>query len=117
MSVEMMRIRRRVFGQWFRPAYLILVPLSLVAFLPFIWMIFGAFKTGAEIRRIPPTFFPEHFTLDNFRTVLHDPNLPLLLFYRNSAIIAISNVIQVLFTSSLFGYIFAKFRFRGSGLL
>ncbi len=103
--------------RWFRPAYIILVPLSLIAFLPFIWMILGAFKTGAEIRQIPPTFFPKHFTLDNFRTVLHDPNLPLLLFYRNSAIIAISNVIQVLFTSSLFGYIFAKFRFKGGNIL
>ncbi len=116
MTAQAMHYRRLI-GRWFRPAYIILVPLSLVAFLPFIWMIFGAFKTGAEIRRIPPTFFPEHFTLDNFRTVLHDPNLPLLLFYRNSAIIAFSNVVQVLFTSSLFGYIFAKFRFKGSGLL
>ncbi len=116
MSVQAVSYRRTVF-RWFRPAYIILVPLSLIAFLPFIWMILGAFKTGAEIRQIPPTFFPKHFTLDNFRTVLHDPNLPLLLFYRNSAIIAISNVIQVLFTSSLFGYIFAKFRFKGGNIL
>ena len=101
----------------FRPAYLVLFPLSLMALLPFVWMILGAFKTGAEIRQIPPTFFPQHFTLENFRTVLTDPDLPLLLFYRNSAIVALANVVQVLFTSSLFGYIFAKFEFRGKGLL
>jgi multiple sugar transport system permease protein len=97
--------------------YLILIPASLVAVLPFVWMIFGSFKTGREIRQVPPTFFPEQFTLDNYTTILNDEDLPLGLFYRNSAIIAGANVIQVLFTSSLFGYIFAKFRFRGQRVL
>lgn len=81
--------------------------------LPFVWMILGSFKTGREIRQIPPTFFPEEFTLDNYQTILTDEDLPLKLFYRNSAIIALANVIQVLFTSSLYGYIFAKFEFPG----
>jgi multiple sugar transport system permease protein len=98
-------------------AYLILIPASLVMILPFIWMVLGSFKTGREIRQVPPTFFPEEFTFDNYRTILTDEDLPLSLFYRNSAIIAIANVIQVLFTSSLFGYIFAKFEFRGKKVI
>jgi multiple sugar transport system permease protein len=85
--------------------------------LPFIWMVFGSFKTGREIRQVPPTFFPKEFTLDNYRTIMSDEDLPLSLFYRNSAIIAIANVIQVLFTSSLFGYIFAKFDFPGKQVI
>jgi len=93
-------------------AYFILVPVCLAALLPFIWMILGSFKPGAEIRQIPPTFFPQNFTLDNYRKVLSDPELPLGIFYKNSAIIAIANVIQALFTSSLLGYIFAKYEFR-----
>jgi len=97
--------------------YMILIPASLVAVLPFVWMIFGSFKTGREIRQIPPTFYPNEFTLENYTTILQDEDLPLALFYRNSAIIAVANVIQVLFTSSLFGYIFAKFEFRGKKLL
>ncbi len=98
-------------------AYLILIPASLVMVLPFIWMVLGSFKTGREIRQVPPTFFPEEFTFDNYRTILTDEDLPLSLFYRNSAIIAIVNVIQVLFTSSLYGYIFAKFEFRGKKVI
>jgi multiple sugar transport system permease protein len=98
-------------------AYLILIPASLVMVLPFIWMVLGSFKTGREIRQVPPTFIPEEFTLDNYRTILNDEDLPLSLFYRNSAIIAIVNVIQVLFTSSLFGYIFAKFDFPGKNVI
>ena len=94
------------------PAYFVLIPASLAALLPFIWMIFGSFKTGAEIRQVPPTLFPQIFTFDNYKRVLTDPNIPLGTFYKNSAIIAIANVIQVLFTSSLFGYIFAKYDFK-----
>jgi multiple sugar transport system permease protein len=93
-------------------AYLVLIPASLITLLPFIWMILSSFKTGAEIRNIPPTLFPKIFTLDNYKRVLTDPNLPLGTFYKNSAVIAIANVIQVLFTSSLFGYIFAKYDFK-----
>ena len=96
--------------------YIILVVASVVAVLPFIWMIFGSFKTGREIRQTPPTFFPQEFTFENYNTILEDDDLPLAVFYRNSAIIAVANVIQVLFTSSLFGYIFAKFDFKGKGI-
>lgn len=97
--------------------YLILIPASLLAILPFVWMIFGSFKTGSEIRQVPPTFFPQEFTLENYETILKDKDLSLGLFYRNSAVIALANVVQVLFTSSLFGYIFAKFDFRGKNLI
>ncbi len=94
-------------------AYTILIPAALVALTPFVWMILSSFKTAAEIRQMPPTFFPQAPTLDNYRTIFQDKDLPLAVFYKNSAIIAVANVAQVLFTSSLFGYIFAKFQFRG----
>ncbi len=93
--------------------YSILIFASLIAVLPFIWMIFASFKTGAEIRQMPPTFFPQAPTLDNYLTIFHDDKLPLGLFYRNSMFIAFFNVSFVLFTSALFGYIFAKFEFKG----
>ena len=98
-------------------AYFILIPASLIALLPFAWMVLSSFKTLKEIRQIPPTFVPQEFTLDNYAKGLDNPDLPLGIFYRNSAIIAVANVIQVLFTSSLFGYIFAKFEFKGKKAL
>lgn len=97
--------------------YVVLVVAGIIAMIPFVWMILGAFKTGAEIRQIPPSFWPENPTLDNFRTILNDPDLPLLLFYRNSLFIAVMNTISVLFVGSLLGYIFAKFNFRGRDLI
>lgn len=107
--------KRRAFR--FNFAYFILIPASLIALVPFVWMILGSFKTGREIRQIPPTFIPQQFTLENYEKVLTDEDLPLGIFYRNSAIIALANVVQVLFTSSLFGYIFAKYEFKGKKAL
>jgi len=93
--------------------YVVLAVLGIVAAMPFVWMILSSFKTAEEIRRIPPTFWPEQATLDNYRTILDDPELPLALFYRNSAFVAVMNTLATLFTGSILGYIFAKFRFRG----
>jgi multiple sugar transport system permease protein len=93
--------------------YAVLSVLGLIAALPFVWMILASFKSAAEIRQIPPTFWPQETSLDNYRTILTDPELPLSLFYRNSLFIATMNVIATLFTGSLLGYVFAKFKFRG----
>ena len=85
--------------------------------LPFLMMILSSFKTNLELLRIPPTFIPEVFTLENYRTLLNDPRLPLLRFYGNSLFVAFFNVTSTLFTSALVGYLFAKYEFRGKRLL
>jgi multiple sugar transport system permease protein len=108
--------RTRLFqGQRIRqlPTYLILAVGLSITLMPFIWMILGSFKTATELLRIPPTFWPENPTLGNYLTILQDPNLPLLRFYGNSATVAIANVLTSLFTSSLLGFLFAKYEFRG----
>jgi len=85
--------------------------------LPFIMMILSSFKTNVEVLRVPPTFWPEIFTLENYVKIFNDPKLPLLRFYGNSAFVAFFNVVSTLFTSSLIGYMFAKFEFPGKKLL
>lgn len=97
--------------------YIILIIGSFLAMLPFIWMFLAAFKTGQELRQIPPTFLPQEWTLDNFITIFNDEDLPLLKFYGNSAFVAIMNTTLVLFTSSLFGFIFAKYEFKGKKII
>ncbi len=85
--------------------------------LPFVMMILSSFKTNVEALRVPPTFWPENFTLENYLKIFNDPQLPLLRFYGNSAFVAIFNVCSTLFTSSLIGYMFAKFEFPGKKIL
>lgn len=85
--------------------------------LPFLMMILSSFKTNVEVLRVPPTFWPETFTLENYVKIFNDPKLPLLRFYGNSAFVALFNVVSTLFTSSLIGYMFAKFEFPGKKIL
>ncbi len=96
--------------------YFVLILGLSVTLTPFVWMILGSFKTATELIRIPPTFWPENPSLDNYLTILNDPKLPLLRFYGNSAFVAVTNVVMSLFTSSLLGFLFAKYEFRGKRL-
>jgi len=97
--------------------YFILILGVSMTLLPFLWMILGSFKTATELIQVPPTFWPANPTLENYRTILTDPDLPLMRFYGNSAFVAVFNVVTSLFTSSLLGFLFAKYEFRGKNIL
>lgn len=97
--------------------YAILLIGLAVTLVPFIWILMTSLKPASEIVRIPPTFFPEQWTLNSYQTIFADPKVPLARFYLNSIFVAVARVVITLFTSSLAGYIFAKFTFRGKNLL
>lgn len=62
---------------------------------------------------MPPTLFPEKWTFQNYLTIFNDPKLPLARFYLNSVFVSFMRVTITLFTSSLAGFIFAKYKFWG----
>jgi ABC-type glycerol-3-phosphate transport system permease component len=88
---------------------------GIIMLMPLLQMITTSFKTSGEALRVPPTLLPDQPTLDAYRTVL--TQAPFGLWFRNSVIVAISITTLILFTSSLAGYIFAKFKFPGRDLL
>jgi multiple sugar transport system permease protein len=96
-------------------SYLILVIGALASLLPFVFMVLSGFKSSGELRRVPPTFLPHHWTLDNFTwawDMLDFPNL-----FKNSMIVTITITLSVVYTSALLGYVLEKFRFPGRNLL
>jgi multiple sugar transport system permease protein len=97
--------------------YFLLTAGLAVTLLPFLWMILGSFKNSSEIIRMPPTFWPESPSFANYLTIVRDPTIPILRFYGNSLFVAVSTVGLVLFTSSLAGFIFAKYEFFGKSVL
>lgn len=97
--------------------YAILILGTLVTLVPFIWILATSFKSASEIVRIPPTFFPEKWTAQSYLTILNDPKIPLARFYFNSAFVSIMRVVITLFISSLVGFVFAKYNFRGKNIL
>jgi multiple sugar transport system permease protein len=80
-------------------------------------MLSTSFKSATEIVKLPPTLFPEKFTLQSYQTIFNDPRVPLARFYLNSIIVSACVVSMVLFTSSLAGYIFAKYQFWGKNFI
>jgi multiple sugar transport system permease protein len=97
--------------------YLILTIGIVYTLIPFLWMLGTSFKSSTEIVRMPPTVIPEKFTLNSYLTIFNDPRVPLGRFYMNSVIVTFSIVTMVLFTSSLAGFVFAKYQFFGKNVL
>jgi cellobiose transport system permease protein len=92
-----------------------LVVALLVFMFPFVWTIVMASNTTADIYRFPPKFsFGGHFG-DNVRQVLE--NVAFFQSMANTAVVAISTTLLVLFFDSLAAFTFAKFRFPGRNAL
>ena len=97
--------------------YLFLFAGVFYTLIPFLWMLGTSFKSSTEIIRLPPTLIPERFTLQSYLTIFNDPRVPLVRFYLNSILVSFSIVGLVLFTSSLAGFVFAKYRFFGKDVI
>ncbi|GIK66944.1 MAG: sugar ABC transporter permease [Chloroflexota bacterium] len=101
----------RIRASWI--VYAVLIAGAIVTVVPFVYTILASFKTHAEI--IDPhqqSFFPRDFTAENYETIFDDPTLPIERFYFNSILVAVSNVFTLLFSSAVFGFVFAKYQFR-----
>lgn len=112
--------RRATTGKPFPLAQIIVYAILLIGIiytlLPFLWMLGTSFKSSTEIVRMPPTLWPENFTLKSYQTIFTDPRVPLPRFYLNSIIVSFSIVLMVLFTSTLAGFVFAKYQFFGKNI-
>lgn len=89
-------------------------PISIYALFmvfPLLWMLSTALKPSSEIFSLAPSFIPDNPTLDSFKTVLS------MGAYRgylmNSLFVAMSATIITIVLSTLAGYGFSKFRFKG----
>lgn len=91
--------------------YVILSCLALVAVIPFLWMLLSSFKSNVEISAAHPSFWPAAFTLENYRVVFTRFNF--LRFFANSLLVSTLKTAIIVYTSTVAGYVFAKYRFRG----
>lgn len=95
--------------------YALLAVVAAVPLFPLYWLAISAFKSPGEFAAIPPTWFPSSPTLDPMITALTE--VPFARAMLNSVVIAGGATLSVLVTSTLAGYVFAKYRFRGKDLL
>ena len=92
------------------------VTLGFVAVVtPFVWMILGSFKTQGELLRVPPTWWPQKPTLDNYRALFNEETF--LRYFANSTIVAVAVTAANVTFCSMVGYALAKLNFRGKKLV
>ena len=94
--------------------YLLLSIAAIIFFLPFYWVLVASFKTAAELRELPPTWWPQTFTLANYGEVW---SATFARYFLNSFIYSGGSTIVVLFTSTLIGYVLVKDASRLGNLL
>jgi len=105
--------KRSAASQWW--LYAVLTVGFVAVITPFIWMILGSFKGEGELRQVPPTWWPQNGTLDNYRTLFSKESFPHYFF--NSTVVAICVTTGNVIFCSMVGYALAKLDFHGKKLV
>ncbi|MBB3950614.1 carbohydrate ABC transporter permease [Aureimonas jatrophae] len=89
--------------------------LVLVCLFPFWWMGLSSIKTLRELYTVPPIWWPEVPSLENYRKVLFESNIPR--YFLNSLVVSVGSTGLALILAIFASYGFARFDFRGKPLL
>jgi multiple sugar transport system permease protein len=93
------------------PLYAVLTAALLLTVTPFVWMVLGSFKGEGELRQVPPTWWPENGSLDNYTQLFARLNFGQYFF--NSTVVAVLVTAGNLLFCSMLGYALALLQFRG----
>lgn len=105
--------KHRHAGYWI--ALILMTAGAILMSIPLIWMLLSAFKTQNELYQMPPTLLPKQFSWENFKAVFEA--MPFLRYYANSLGTSAVNTVVGVLSSSLFGFVFAKYKFPGRDVL
>ncbi len=83
--------------------------------IPFVWMALSSIKPEAEVMTVPPTWWPETVTLENYRQLFTRLDFPT--YFANSAIVALAVTVGNVLFGSMLGYALAKLEFPGKRVM
>ena len=95
--------------------YIVLIGLAVFTLIPFVWMISASLKLDREVFTFPMKWIPETFHWENYSLIW--TKVPMLTYFKNTAIIALCVTFIQTLTSSFAAYAFAKLNFRGRNIL
>jgi multiple sugar transport system permease protein len=81
----------------------------LVMVVPFLWMLMTSVKPEGEVRSVPPTWWPETFTLENYEALFTRLDFPT--YFINSVIVALAVTAGNVLFGTMLGYALAKLSF------
>ena len=96
-----------------RLIYAFLVVVVLLSFFPFYWSFLIGSGDASTLRDPDRSWFPAGNFIANARTVLENPAVNFWRAFANSMIVSTVVAVSVVFLSTLAGYAFAKFSFKG----
>ncbi len=92
--------------------HMILIFVSIISIFPFLWLLSTALKGNSEnIFSYPPNLIPLDLTFENFVNVWKQ--IPFILYFVNSFIVAMATVVLNILFSSLAAYPLARMEFKG----
>jgi multiple sugar transport system permease protein len=108
-TIRRQAARRRGLGSLAKHVVLIAAALPFV--IPFYWLLISAFKTRSDLLTLPPTPWPNPWTLHNFISAMEVNGFGD--YIRNTAYITIFNVLATVISSAIIAYPFARIQFKG----
>ena len=93
----------------------ILLTGGIIMVFPLFWLFSTSLRPATELLIMPPTLLPAEWTIANFEKVF--ATAPVMAYLWNSVVFATVSTVFILVTSTMAGYIFAKFKFPGNNLL
>jgi ABC-type glycerol-3-phosphate transport system permease component len=99
-----------------RLIWVLLLVITVVSILPFVWMFLASVKTTAQMFASPPVLIPPKPTWENYKGVLlgAGSRLP---FVKNSILISIATTVVVMALAAPAAFGFARMKIKGSNHL
>lgn len=95
--------------------HIMLIGLSVLSLIPFIWMVLTSFKTAGEVFKLPMTWLPERFMWQNYLYMWQ--NAPWSQYFMNTVFVTIMVIAGQLMTCSLAAYAFSRLKFKGRDII
>lgn len=108
-DVQMKRIFKTVV------IYFLLIVVTLIVIIPFLWMLSTSLKTPVEASTYPPAIFPAVPQWHNYPDIFNA--VPFLTYFFNSCLYVLTVTLGQLFCCSLAAFAFARLKFWGRNAL
>lgn len=94
---------------------ILFVVIAFPVLFPVYWLIITSLKPQSEIFSMPPTFWPNSFTLENYAEVNRNYNI--LKYFFNSLFLTVVSTVCIMAVASLAAYAISRFDFKGKNVL
>ncbi len=95
--------------------YAALLMMAFLALIPFAWMVSSSLKVDKDVFRYPMEWIPSTIHWENYSVIW--TRVPLMTYFKNTAVVAVVVTFMQILTSSFAAYAFAKLRFKGRDTL